>query len=262
VLTTFIFVLASVVARMPSAAVVPGGVVRWPGPSLLECRMGNDSWPPYAEACWYPIDLERRGNLELVRRSTGGIASRLVHVAKYPYPTEELTVDPKFVSPPPESLERIEREQAAVLRVLSLDTTRRYSLPLGPPLASLPVSSRFGARRVFNGEARNPHSGADFSAREGTPVLAPADGRVALADDHYFAGKAVYIDHGDRLISMSFHLSEILVRAGDEVRRGQEIGRVGATGRVTGPHLHFALRWRGARIDPTVLLAGKAAQID
>lgn len=90
-------------------------------------------------------------------------------------------------------------------------------------------------------------------------MLAPADGVVVLAEEQFFAGRAVYLDHGDGLISMSFHLSEIAVAEGQEVKRGQLIGRVGATGRVTGPHLHFGLRWRGARIDPAALLGEPAA---
>ncbi len=88
----------------------------------------------------------------------------------------------------------------------------------------------------------------------GTPVLAVADGRVVLAEEHYFAGKSVYVDHGGGLLSMSFHLSEILVEEGSEVKRGQPLGEVGATGRVTGPHLHFGLRWHGARVDPERLI--------
>jgi murein DD-endopeptidase MepM/ murein hydrolase activator NlpD len=216
--------------------------------------VGKEAWQPFQEACWYPIDLEQSGLVELVRRSTGGVASRRVRVGAYPYGSEKLTVDPKFVTPPPEAAARIERERLEVQAVLELSTPRQFALPLGPPLRDLPVSSRFGLRRLFNGETRSPHLGADFSSSTGTPVLAAADGRVALAADHYFAGQSVYIDHGDRLISMSFHLSQVLVQPGDLVRRGQEIGRVGATGRVTGPHLHFGLRWHGARIDPAVLL--------
>ncbi len=107
---------------------------------------------------------------------------------------------------------------------------------------------------MFNGQPRSPHGGADFKAKPGTLVRAAADGRVVVAEDQYFPGRAVFIDHGDGLISMSFHFSEILVKEGDEVKRGDPIGRVGATGRVTGPHLHFALRWHGARVDPAILL--------
>lgn len=237
----------------PAAQVAPGGVVRWAGPGLLACQQGERRWEPAEGACLYPIDLAATGELELVRRSTGGVATRRVTIGDYPYPTQQLEVDGKYVAPSAADLERIARERERVTALWSLDTPRRWTLPLGSPLADLPAAGRFGARRIFNGEPRSPHSGADFAARRGTAVRAVADGRVVLAEDHYFAGKGVYIDHGDGLVSMSFHLDQIAVAAGDEVRRGEAIGAVGATGRVTGPHLHFALRWRGARIDPEIL---------
>jgi murein DD-endopeptidase MepM/ murein hydrolase activator NlpD len=96
--------------------------------------------------------------------------------------------------------------------------------------------------------------GADYPAATGTPVLAVADGTVALADDLFFAGKAVFIDHGDGLVTMSFHLSDIKVTAGQQVARGDTIGLVGSTGRSSGPHLYFGVRWHDARIDPKYLL--------
>lgn len=250
---------APLLAADPAPAVPPGGVVRWAGADLVGCRLGERSWTPLDGACWYAVDLGASGELELERRSRRGVETRAVRVADYPYPTQELQVEEKFVAPSAEELARIEREQRAIDAVLALATRRRFELPLAPPLAALPAASRFGARRVFNGQARNPHSGADFAAKPGDPVYAAADGVVALAGEQFFAGNAVFVDHGDGLISMSFHLSEILVRAGDPVKRGQLLGRVGATGRVTGPHLHFGLRWHGARVDPGALLAGKPA---
>ncbi len=117
----------------------------------------------------------------------------------------------------------------------------------------MPEGGRFGARRFFNGQPRSPHSGADYAAAEGTPVRAVAAGTVVLADDLFFSGRSLFVDHGDGLISMYFHLSEALPGEGEEVRRGETIGRVGQTGRATGPHLHFGVRWRGARIDPDPL---------
>jgi murein DD-endopeptidase MepM/ murein hydrolase activator NlpD len=267
-ISRFVAPLAAVVALAvpaPAAELAgearPGSIVRWAGPELLECSLGKRRWEPFDGACWYPIDLGADGIVELVRRSTGGVASRRVRVADYPYPTQELEVEEKYVAPPPAALERIARERARVVALFALETPRRFELPLSPPLARLPEAARFGARRIFNGEPRNPHSGADYRAAPGAPVLAPADGRVALAEDQYFAGKAVYLDHGDGLLSMSFHLSEMRVTTGDEVVRGQPIGAVGATGRVTGPHLHFGLRWHGARVDPA-LLVGTAETID
>lgn len=131
----------------------------------------------------------------------------------------------------------------------------RFGLPLAPPLASLPAGGRFGSRRIFNGQPRSPHTGADYAAAEGTPVLAAAAGKVVLAADLFFSGGSVFIDHGGGLVTMYFHLSAIEVREGEEVAQGQPVGRVGATGRATGPHLHFGLRWHGARVDPAGLLA-------
>jgi murein DD-endopeptidase MepM/ murein hydrolase activator NlpD len=118
----------------------------------------------------------------------------------------------------------------------------------------MPEARSFGSRRVFNDQPRGEHSGIDLSAATGTPVLAVGDGTVVLAADHFFSGRSVFIDHGDGLVSMYFHLDTIGVDTGDEIARGERLGTVGATGRVTGPHLHFGLRWRGARIDPMELI--------
>jgi murein DD-endopeptidase MepM/ murein hydrolase activator NlpD len=162
--------------------------------------------------------------------------------------------DDSQVNLSPASLERARRETARVEALWSLRTPRRFTLPLAPPLEKLPAGGRFGSRRFFNGEPRSPHSGADYAAAQGTPVLAVAPGRVVLAADHFFSGKSVFVDHGDGLLSMSFHLSGLAVAEGDEVAAGEILGLVGATGRATGPHLHFGLRWRGARVDPADLL--------
>ena len=126
-------------------------------------------------------------------------------------------------------------------------------------LFARPVSeannSAFGSRSVFNGEARSPHSGADFLSPAGTPVHAPNRGRVVLAKELYFSGNTVILDHGLGLFSLIAHLSVIDVAAGDTVTAGQVVGKVGATVRVTGPHLHWAVRLGGARVDPLSLLA-------
>jgi murein DD-endopeptidase MepM/ murein hydrolase activator NlpD len=250
-------------SRPTAIAVAPGSVVRWAGAELLSCELAGRRWAPIDGACFYPVDLAASGELELVRRSRGGVASRRVRVGPYPYPEQRLEVEQRYVAPSAAELERIEREKQRVARLWSIESPRRFDLPLASPLEQLPVASRFGARRIFNGEPRSPHSGADFAAAAGTPVLAAADGRVVLAEEHFFAGKAVFVDHGDGLISMSFHLSEIAIAEGDEVRRGQRLGAVGATGRVTGPHLHFAVRWRGARVDPSLLLGlAEIPQVD
>ena len=248
-------------AAAPAAVVAPGGVVRWAGAELVSCEIDGRRWAPLDGACFYPIDLERTGAVELVRRSAAGVASRRVAIGPSPYPEQRLEVEDRYVAPSAAERERIAREKRRVAALLSRESARRFRLPLGGPLAPLPDSGRFGARRVFNGQARSPHSGADFSAVAGTPVLAADDGEVVLAEEHFFAGKSVFVDHGDGLLSMSFHLSSIAVAAGEQIRRGQLLGAVGASGRVTGPHLHFGLRWHGARVDPDLML-GRAAAIE
>ncbi len=251
---------AAEAAGAPAAlTAAPGTVVRWPGAGIERCGMGGEEWVPIAGACWYAIDLlTPPGPLELSRRREGGREKAVVTVGKYPYETQSLQVDDRQVHLSPADLARSERESAAVGKLWGRRGEPRFALPLGAPLARLPESARFGARRVFNGETRSPHSGADYKAATGTPVMAVADATVALAADHFFSGGSVFLDHGDGLFSMYFHLSKIDVKAGAEVRRGQKIGEVGSTGRATGPHLHFGLRWRGARIDPTLLLGDPA----
>jgi murein DD-endopeptidase MepM/ murein hydrolase activator NlpD len=198
--------------------------------------------------------LKGEGTLDLHRTRGGQRESVSIRVGAYPYPVQTLTLPREKVDLSPEDLARVRRESREIGRLWARTGERRFTLPLHPPLDPLPEGGRFGSRRVINGQPRSPHSGADYSAKAGEPILAVADGEVALADEHFFAGNSVFVDHGDGLISMYFHMSRILVQEGEIVRRGQVIGEVGATGRVTGPHLHFGLRWHGARIDPALLL--------
>lgn len=170
------------------------------------------------------------------------------------FPTRTLKVDPAFVTPPPEVRERIERESAELEALWAAPgTPREWAGRFVRPVPHA-ANSAFGTHSVFNGEPRSQHSGADFRSPAGTPVRAPNAGRIAIAGDRYFPGGTVVVDHGLGLLSLFAHLSSIEVRAGDRVSRGTVIGRVGATGRVTGPHLHWAVRLHGARIDPLSLL--------
>lgn len=121
-------------------------------------------------------------------------------------------------------------------------------------------SSAFGLRRFFNGEERNPHSGLDVAMPTGTPVVAPAPGKVVLTGDFFFNGNSVFIDHGQGLITMVCHLHNIGVTEGTEVQAGDQIGTIGATGRATGPHLHWTVSLNNARIDPRLLLADDQPQ--
>ncbi len=243
-------------AAASSVSVRPGGVVRWPGNQLDRCGRGDESWAPLDGTCFFPIDLLTAQGVVTIWRSAGANKETApIAVTAYPYDTQRLKVDDRHVNLSKADLARSERESASVGKVLALRTDRRFSLPLGAPLSKLPPAGRFGARRIFNGVSKNPHNGADYAAATGTAVMATEAGSVVLSADHFFSGQSVFIDHGDGLVSMYFHLSQRSVEEGDVVRRGQKIGAVGATGRATGPHLHFGLRWRGARVDPAILLA-------
>ena len=170
------------------------------------------------------------------------------------FPTRVLTVDPDFVTPPAESEARIVSEAAELERLWTqVSDTRLWTEPFVAPVRAA-SNSAFGSRSVFNGVARNPHSGADFPSPTGTPVSTPNAGRVVLARDLYFSGNTVIIDHGLGLFSLLAHLSTIEVRTGDVLGSRARVGRVGATGRVTGPHLHWAVRLHQARVDPISLL--------
>jgi len=178
-----------------------------------------------------------------------------LEISSKKFPVRRITVDEKFVSPPPEQMERIRLESKKVSEIFSKTTPER--LWRGTFLRPVPgeVISSFGKRSFVNGQPRSPHSGTDFRAAEGTPILAPNAGRVVLVEDLYFAGGTVIIDHGLGLYSYFAHLSKFSVTEGEVLEQGEVVGQVGATGRVTGPHLHWTLRLAGARIDPLSLMS-------
>lgn len=202
------------------------------------------------------IDLDVKAGPHVVTVEAGHArATRTLHVLPKSFPTRRLTVDPDFVTPPPSATERIERDQQRLAKAWqSSVATRLWTEPFTRPVAEV-ANSAFGTRSIFNGLPRNAHSGADFLSPAGTPVRAPNEGRVLIAEDLYFSGNTIVIDHGLGLFSLLAHLSLIDVREGDRVAVGQVVGKVGATGRVTGPHLHWAVRLNGARVDPLSLLA-------
>lgn len=171
------------------------------------------------------------------------------------FPLRELWVDEKFVTPPPEFRERIRRE-AEILKVVYGIATDRW---LGEGLFILPSSGKampnFGERRIYNNKPRSSHRGVDILSPNGSPVRASNSGRVVLASDLYFAGKTVIIDHGIGLFTLYCHFSKIRVKRGKLVKKGEIIGEAGATGRVTGPHLHWGVKVFGNSVDPFSLLS-------
>jgi murein DD-endopeptidase MepM/ murein hydrolase activator NlpD len=196
----------------------------------------------------YPIAVEAVAGSKTLR------ATHVLMVRPRRFPTRTLKVDEAFVNPPPGVSGRIARE-ARELEELWRHSSRasRWSDGFLRPVPN-PANSRFGTRSIYNGQPRSQHSGADFLSPAGTPVQAPNAARVVLARDLYFLGQAVVLDHGQGLFSILAHLSAIDVHEGDNVEAGQIVGRVGATGRVTGPHLHWAVRLAGARVDPLALV--------
>jgi murein DD-endopeptidase MepM/ murein hydrolase activator NlpD len=170
------------------------------------------------------------------------------------FPQESFTVPPQFDALSPETLERIRAEREQFARAFSSSAaTRIWERPFITPVTA-EISSAFGFRRIINGAPRAPHAGVDLRAPMATQVVAANHGRIALVGDFFYSGKSVVLDHGGGLYTMYFHLSEITLGQDAEVRKGDLIAFSGMSGRVTGPHLHWAARLNGARIDPFELM--------
>ncbi len=248
---------------LPRENLVPGGVVvlpvgaaQQPAPKVsfdgkrVMVRKDGAQW---VAVLGLPL-AQPEGPASLRIEAQDGARELAVEVGAYAYETQYLNVPPRQVDLSPEDLARVEREQLRVRAAL-----RNWSEPAPATLAmQLPLkgrhSSPFGVRRFFNQQPRNPHSGLDIAAPTGTKVLAPSPGRVVDVGDYFYNGKSIVIDHGHGLTTMYCHLSAIDVKIGDRVKRGAPIGRVGATGRVTGPHLHWGVALNGALVDPSLFL--------
>jgi murein DD-endopeptidase MepM/ murein hydrolase activator NlpD len=225
--------------------------------------MGKRAWDALKETCYYPIDLEQKSaSIRVSRHGAGPAEYARLNILPLISVQENIVLgDIPQANPTPAQLQRNAREQAVVAKLWTKrEGPARFALPLAAPAKAFPEGHGFGSTWVFNSPPGTSelHSGADYAMAAGTPVAAVADGTVVLADDLFFAGNAVFIDHGDGLITMYFHLRDLKVKAGQDVKQGHSIGVVGSTGRVTGPHLHLGVRWHGARIDPALLLADPA----
>nr|WP_319494959.1 M23 family metallopeptidase [uncultured Desulfobacter sp.] len=200
----------------------------------------------------------------LVRAWIGGketVRHRSIRIIDRTYPRQELTLPEKMVTPPTEVLERIKAERARTQAAKQTWSDQRlWGLPFHRPVAGT-FTSVYGLQRILNGKPKDPHRGVDFRAPTGTAVEAVADGRVILAESHYYAGNSIYIDHGNGVISMYFHLSQFDVSQGDIVTQGQSIGRSGCTGRATGPHLHLSIAVQGQLVDPEPLFENTSEQL-
>jgi murein DD-endopeptidase MepM/ murein hydrolase activator NlpD len=175
-------------------------------------------------------------------------------IASKLYQEQRLQVAPRTVDLSPKDLARYERErdhQAKIVTTFSQPLPQTLGMQVPTPGRR---SSSFGLRRVFNGQARNPHSGMDIAASAGTPVTAPLPGRVIDTGDYFFNGQTVWLDHGGGLLSMVCHLSAVDVQVGDMLQTGHRLGAVGATGRATGPHLHWGVMLNCTMVDPALFL--------
>lgn len=173
------------------------------------------------------------------------------------YPSVAVTVAKRYTEPSPEQLERIHQDKTVKQDVFRQTDPKREWLGKFRPPVDARISDVFGTRRTFNGKVQSMHQGLDYAVPPGTPVSAANAGTVLLASPLYFEGNCVVLDHGQGLLTLYLHLSEIKVKAGERVESGQEIGLSGGTGRATGPHLHLAVRWEGVYLNPATLLALK-----
>lgn len=220
--------------------------VSYEGRPVLVTRSG-DQW---VAAVGIPLDADVGEHTIAV---DGGLTIPFL-VNEHAYREQRLTVNSKYVAPSPKQLERIGREREIIEKAL----TRWTDVDVEDVTMRAPVegrrSSSFGLRRFFNEQPRSPHRGMDIAAVTGTPIAVPLDGVVAATGDFYFNGNTVIVDHGQGLITMYCHLSDIGVEFGQTVEAGEPLGDVGATGRVTGPHLHFGVYLNGTPVDPAMLL--------
>ena len=187
----------------------------------------------------------------VIRRSDSSHRMVRVPVEQREFPSSRLSVDPRFSTLPDSALQvRIRRESAQSVAVSrrSHDTPHMWDGEWIPPRQS-PITSDFGVRRMFNSELRSRHMGVDFDGETGDPIVAANRGLVALIGDFYYAGNVVYLDHGKGLITIYMHMTEVDVTEGQVIERGEQVGKVGATGRVTGPHVHWTARYGRVSVD-------------
>jgi len=244
--------------------VIPGGIARVTLNSACERAEGDvagehlrffRTTPEGPMVSLIGVDLDApRGRRVVAVRCDGWAGRASLHVRGHEFPKEELTVPRQYVRPSPAEQARAAKEAERLNHIWATASPERMWRGEFQRPTQGPLGAAFGLRRIFNGEPRSPHNGIDIRARDGTPVIAANTGCVALRDELFFSGKTIVLDHGLGLYTVYLHLSEYRASEDELVSKGQVIGLVGATGRVTGPHLHFSARLSGARVDPWQLI--------
>lgn len=248
---------------LPRHHPVPGGVAVvaiGPAPAPPTARFGGrEVLVVRARGAWVavvgiPLDA-RPGPVRLDVSGRDGQRTVTFRIRPHRYPEQRITLrDPKMVTPPASALARIRAETARLRRGLAHRSPGRPERLRFPPPADGPLSSRFGLRRILNGKPRSPHRGLDIAAPRGAPVRAPIAGTVLDVGDFYFTGHTVLLDHGGGLVTLYCHLDRVDVRPGQRLAASERIGAVGASGRATGPHLHWAVALNGHLVDPALFL--------
>lgn len=250
---------------LPLESVVPGGI------AIIKLDHTNDTAPNVTynkkpvmvikhENIWHalvgiPLSA-KQGKHSIISKVNSNDRTYSFSVSEKNYEAQYITIkDKRKVSPNAEDLKRIKNERKKINTALANwdDTLYAHSIQLDLP-AQGPLSSPFGLRRFFNNQPRKPHSGIDIAAPRGTPIVAPANGKVILTGDFFFNGNSVFLDHGQGLITMYCHMDTIDVKEGEIINRGEKLGTIGMTGRVTGPHLHWSVSMNNARIDPSLVV--------
>ena len=269
-LLLFLLLLSSPAALLaaplfPQADPVPGGIavvqlnsIQQPAPAAyygkrrVLIRQNTQFWEAVVGI---PLSAEVGIHKLKIEASNGKTYSREFSVVAKDYATQHITLKNKrMVNPYAKDLERIRKEKKIILKALATwsdkpNVQTQFILPVDGELGS-----PFGLRRFFNGEPRRPHSGLDIAAPEGTLIRSPADGVVVNTGDYFFNGNSVFVDHGQGLVTMFCHLSDIDVQTGTVVKQGDVLGKVGMTGRVTGPHLHWSVSLNNTRVEPMLFM--------